>query len=118
MIRDIIFDNIDEKSPEKSSVKSSVKLVLFYADWCQYSKRLIGYKQPDPRNLWDHVVYKYSRQNSIIIESVNYDDQETIIQYGISAFPTILMFKDGHRIEYTGDWTLENIVKFVNLFEI
>ena len=106
------IQNVETKIPTPSPQKDSHKeLILFYADWCGYSKQFYP--------IWEKIKNKPSNKkyNFREVESKNRD----IKKYNINAFPTIL-FVD-HNIDfellYNGNRTEEDIEAFLyNVFNI
>ena len=67
-------------------IKSGVKLVAFTADWCGFCQK----QKP--------VLSEIAQQN-IDIGEIDADSNLSIVQqYGISAFPSFLLFKNGHLL--------------------
>lgn len=73
---------LNEKNFE-DNIKSGLKLVEFYAPWCGFCQK----QRPVLSELSD---------NNIWIGTVNSDENPKLTQkYGISGFPTFLLFREG-----------------------
>lgn len=76
---------LNEKNFEEN-IKDGIKFVAFTADWCGYCKK----QKP--------VLEEISEQN-IWVGDVNADENpELTRKYGIQAFPSFLLFKQGKLI--------------------
>jgi thioredoxin 1 len=80
MIEELSEQNFDEKT------KEGVKFVAFTAPWCGYCQKQIP-------------VLNEIAQEDIWIGDVNSDNNQSLVQkYGISAFPSFILFKNGNVI--------------------
>lgn len=69
--------------------------VDFYADWCPPCKAIA----PIYKSLAD----KHGAENTLAFAKVNVDNvQEIAARYQITAMPTFLFFKEGHRVAVNG----------------
>ncbi|TVY33411.1 Thioredoxin-like protein [Lachnellula subtilissima] len=70
---------------------SNVVITDFYADWCGPCKTISP--------VFESLSTKYSKPNRITFTKVNVDNQQEIAQqYGVSAMPTFLIFRNGSVI--------------------
>ena len=73
---------LNEKNFEQN-IKSGLKLIEFYAPWCGFCQK----QRP---------VLNELSENNIWIGTVNSDENPNLTQkYGVSGFPTFLLFKEG-----------------------
>lgn len=76
---------LNENNFEKN-IKTGLKLVEFYAPWCGFCQK----QKPVLEDL---------SKNNIWIGTVNSDENPKLTQkYGISGFPTFMLFKEGNII--------------------
>ncbi|CAH0028661.1 unnamed protein product [Clonostachys rhizophaga] len=82
---------ISISSPEQfNSLLKSSKIVVadFYADWCGPCKQIAP--------LYEQLAKSLSRPNAVTFVKINSDEQTEISkEYGVSALPTFLVFKNG-----------------------
>jgi thioredoxin domain-containing protein 5 len=96
----------------KDTVKSGVTLVKFFAPWCGHCKRLAP--------VWEELAAKYEGNDAVTIAKVDCtsDDnknKELCSEQGVNGFPTLLLFKDGAKVEeFSGKRTTETLQEFVN----
>ncbi len=80
MLKELNEQNFDE------NIKDGIKFIAFTAPWCGYCQR----QKP---------VLKEIAQENIWIGEVNPDDNPSLAErYGIQAFPSFLLFKEGNLI--------------------
>lgn len=76
---------LDEKNFEENT-KTGLKLIEFFATWCGYCQK----QRP---------VLEELSNNNIWIGTVDADKNPDIVRkYGITGFPTFILFKDGKVI--------------------
>lgn len=79
-------------------------LILAYADWCGHCKKF--------KPTWNEFKKKYNKVCDI--REVNADSDKKVAQnLQIRGYPTIMMLKDGKKINYQGPRTMEDLEKFV-----
>lgn len=90
------------------SIAKGVSIVKFYAPWCGHCKRLAP--------TWDELAVKFAGSSSVKVAKVDCTKaQSTCSKENVDGYPTIFLYKDGQRVvEYDGDRSLDNLVKFVN----
>ena len=108
-----VLDKVSNSITDTSVVKienfsdSNRKLVLFYAPWCGYCKKL----KPD----WDKLTDSYPE----IVTKINCDEdknKEIANQNNIEGYPTIKYFPtgmDGASVDYDGSRDYKSLVKFL-----
>jgi len=71
---------------------SSIVVTDFYADWCGPCKAIAP--------VFEQLSKKHSKPKSVTFAKVNVDSQQEIArQYGVSAMPTFLIFRNGSVIQ-------------------
>lgn len=103
----ILFLLYRNKKSEGFSQEKEV--YLFYATWCGHSKAML------PQ--WEQKVIPHFKDSGVNIISVDVDDEkhkELIDKYNVSAYPTIILSKEGKNVEYQGNRTAEDIIDWVN----
>lgn len=101
----------DENMANNDRRKSEAKLMFFSADWCPHCKKA----KPE----WDKFSSEYAKKvigyYEIIPEAVDCTDGENrlIQEYSIDGYPTVIMIKDGKRVNFSGRITEENVQQFV-----
>ena len=97
-----------EKSPEKT-------LVLLYADWCGYCKKV----HPDWMKAAKESNGKMLQRNVGNNEPATkeeHDENDAIMEkYKVNAFPTILVFQNGKAVPYNGKNTVEDFLEEVKV---
>lgn len=80
MLQELNEQNFDE------NIKDGIKFVAFTASWCGYCQK----QKP---------ILKEIAEQNIWIGEVDPDNNPSLVQkYGIKAFPSFLLFKDGKVI--------------------
>lgn len=81
----------------EKDIHSGKKLVLFYADWCGYCKKI----KPD----WDAAASKVNQKSDIKMIKINVGDakdakqQQIANAYNIQGYPTILHLDSGKKVD-------------------
>lgn len=79
-------------------------MVLFYAPWCGHCKNMMSD--------WDALQSKAPKGVKIV--KVNCDEHpEVASRHNVEGFPTIVLFKGGKKIYFTGERNLENFLEFI-----
>ncbi|KAJ8977167.1 hypothetical protein NQ317_003107 [Molorchus minor] len=88
--------------------RNNVVLVLFYAPWCGYCKKM----KPDFMAVAKDLDSEGFAKCFAMIDCT--ENPEVTEQFQISGFPTIKLFKNGRYIQdYTGNRTADDIRKFI-----
>ena len=95
------------QSGGEAGADEKVTIVLYYAPWCPHCK--------DMMPLWGELSKKHKDDANVDVKKVNCEDQpEQAEKNDVTAFPTIILFKNGQPIKYTGDRDEESIESFIS----
>lgn len=91
----------------ENDIKSRVAFIKFFAPWCGYCKKLAP--------TWEDLAKKYQDTAGVVIGRVDCtSDSKTCNTQGVGAYPTLLILKDGVKIEeYSGGRDLQTLTDFV-----
>lgn len=113
MVNDQIeTDSIETDSKETDLMENfsennkKIKIYNFNTEWCGYSKRF----QPT----WDKFE-KNNKNKKIDIVDVKCDDDKNKVlceKYEIPGFPSVIADTGKHVVEYNGDRSYEDLIKF------
>ncbi len=104
------IENLTGDMPPNRRI-SEAKVMFFSADWCPHCKKA----KPE----WEKFSSYYDNKEigfyKIIPESVDCTDGENplIQEYSIDGYPTVILVKDGKKVNYSGRITEENLQQFV-----
>lgn len=104
----VIWFLLRNRSPEAFDDQSKGDLVLFYAPWCPHCKHLMP--------VWDQLEQRYNKSSNLTVRKVDCQAHpEEAKKHQIDGYPTIILFKQGRPMIYTGaDRSLETIEKWVS----
>jgi len=89
-------------------IKNGTCIVLFYADWCKWSKNFLP--------IWDEFVMKKNKNENLKelkeISINNTEYPEYAKQYNINGFPTVKLFKNNKAVDFNDERTVEKLIKF------
>jgi thiol-disulfide isomerase/thioredoxin len=81
-------------------------MTLFYAPWCGWSKKML----PE----WEKLENQAKRKNGFIVKKFNSDQHSDMMEkFGITGFPAIKLIKPNETIDYSGDRTAKQMMKFI-----
>uniref|UniRef100_W6NCS0 Thioredoxin domain containing protein n=1 Tax=Haemonchus contortus TaxID=6289 RepID=W6NCS0_HAECO len=82
-------------------------IVKFYAPWCAHCKRLFP--------IWEHLGHAVNDKNLPVRVAKMDCTRFTSVcnSLSISGYPTIFFFRQGRRLEYTGERSKEDLFNFV-----
>lgn len=113
-------------SPESSKNATQIRpnIVVYYATWCPASRAFLP--------IWEKARNMVLQQglnidmNALNCDGANNPDSvkvdvpdsvtvepETVRAYGVTGYPTIILYNGGDEVHFTGDRTPENLVKFI-----
>jgi protein disulfide-isomerase A1 len=91
-----------ENKPSENKIEPDLKLKLFYTEWCGWSQRFLPvWEQLENSNLWCKLVKINCETNKELCANV-------------PGYPYIVLEKNGQKIEYNGDRTYDDLVKFIS----
>lgn len=93
----------------KNNNKNNIYIILYYTDWCGYSKLFI-------KNIWSKLKLRYRENNIINLISIDCDKNKQQCKL-IEGYPTLYLKKNNKMIEYTDKRTIQNIVKFIDSYQ-
>jgi protein disulfide-isomerase-like protein len=82
-------------------------LVNFFAPWCTHCKRLMP--------IWESLRPSIQGYNIVKVDCVKYPN--LCKRYGVQGYPTIKLFREGSVIDYSGNRTLEDFVRFLKQYD-
>jgi thiol-disulfide isomerase/thioredoxin len=93
----------------------TVEIYLFYADWCPHCTKA----KPE----WAAFKKSYDgkEMNGYVVKCIDVncteelgDNGKLIQKYGVDSYPTLIMVKDGNRIDFDSKITNDTLVQFTN----
>ena len=82
-------------------------VVLYYAPWCPHCKDIMP--------MWDNLKKKYASDGKVEVKKVDCEaDPEQASKNDVKAFPTIILFKNGEKVQYEGDRNEEAVENFIS----
>jgi len=94
--------------------ESDAEILFFSADWCPHCKRA----KPE----WDNFKNNYNEKKigNYNLKCTSVDctegDSPLIQEYAVDGYPTVILKKDGKRIDYDAKISEDNLQKFVEEF--
>ncbi|CRH03743.1 protein disulfide isomerase, putative [Plasmodium relictum] len=106
LFNDLVTE-IHDGELDKFITKNDIVLVMFYAPWCGHCKRLIPEYNEAANMLLD-------KKSEIKLASVDATAENALAQeYGITGYPTLLLFNKKRRVNYGGGRTAKSIVDWL-----
>jgi thioredoxin-like negative regulator of GroEL len=96
-------------NPNNEFIKSdkSAELMLFYVDWCPYSKSTL--KQ------WYKYKETYNGKYKLSFVEIDCDKETNLADsYNIEAYPTIILLLDGKKYIYDAQMDPNTLTQFIN----
>ena len=99
-----MLKHINDRDEFNAAIKEGVVLVDFFATWC------------GPCKMLSPVLEEVSNEVNATIIKVDVDEAGTLAaQYGIQAVPTLILFKDGQRVDVRMGYQNKNqLLSFIN----
>lgn len=86
-----------------ATVYKKPTMVFFYAPWCYHCKRF--------KPIYEEV----AQTAPMACAMIDCDEYPIMIdQFGLTGFPTMILFKNGSKIEYKGTHQGEALLKWMN----
>lgn len=112
LVRKICMGNEGFTDDELSDkVKDGKQLVMFYADWCGYCKKI--------KPMWDETASERTTMGKSDMIKINVGDKtpeqnKLMKKYNINGFPTIVMFEDGKVNGVMSGRTKDDFLSFLD----
>lgn len=91
--------------PTEHYEPSQPELILFYTEWCGYSRSFLP--------VWDEFA-KQNKQNVKLTKlRCEGGDANTCLQKGVSGYPTVILYKNNQEIPFEDDRTVANLQAFL-----
>ena len=100
-----MLKHINSKEEFDSSIQNGVVLVDFFATWC------------GPCKMLSPVLEEVANENpNVLILKIDVDEVgELAARFGIQAIPTLMLFKDGQRVDTRMGYQNKNqLLAFIN----
>ena len=99
-----MLKHINDRDEFNAAIKEGVVLVDFFATWC------------GPCKMLSPVLEEVSNEVNATIIKVDVDEAgQLAAQYGIQAVPTLMLFKDGQRVDVRMGYQNKNqLLSFIN----
>ena len=99
-----MLKHINDRDEFNAAIKEGVVLVDFFATWC------------GPCKMLSPVLEEVSEEVNATIIKVDVDEAGSLAaQYGIQAVPTLILFKDGQRVDVRMGYQNKNqLLSFIN----
>lgn len=86
--------------------KKEKTLLFYFAPWCGYCKNFMP--------VWNKLK-KYRKMYKIDMQAINCDEHPMICKRDdVKSYPTLRLVSDNKIIEYSGDRTLDDLLKFIS----
>ena len=87
--------------------KGVTAIVKFYAPWCGHCKSLVP--------TWEKLGEAFKGDKKVVVGKYDMtaNDLPPGSKFEVKGFPTIILFKDGQVVTYTGERTEEGLTAFV-----
>ena len=99
-----MLKHINNRDEFNATIKEGVVLVDFFATWC------------GPCKMLSPVLEELSNESDVLIVKVDVDEAGPLAaQYGIQAVPTLMLFKNGERVDTRMGYQNKNqLLAFIN----
>ena len=101
-----LYDLNDENFAEFT--QTGYHFIKFFAPWCGHCKRLAP--------TWEDLARLYAEDETVYISKVDCtQSQQLCTSHGVRGYPTLLLFKDGQKVEqYPGQRDLDAFKSYLN----
>ena len=99
-----MLKHVNNRDEFNELIKEGTVLVDFFATWC------------GPCKMLSPVLEELSEENNVLIVKVDVDEAGPLAaQYGIQAVPTLMLFKNGQRVDVRMGYQNKNqLLAFIN----
>ena len=99
-----MLKHINNRDEFNDAIKEGTVLVDFFATWC------------GPCKMLSPVLEEVSKETDVLIVKVDVDEAGPLsAQYGIKAVPTLMLFKNGQRVDVRMGYQNKNqLLAFIN----
>lgn len=122
-ITNVKYNGSKKNVPNSAGTGGDVRILFFSVDWCPYCKKAktpwndfkIGYNQKMIRGR--RIVCQEYNGTESTTETPNpgYENAKNLIdKYEVKGYPTIIMLKDGEKIEFDAKVTTYSLEKFID----
>jgi len=87
------FDEKNDINDINDMIQNKPYFVLFYAEWCGHCTKLMP--------TWDAFIKKYKDNKSISFKKISCVKHPNICSAFVKGYPTLILFNDGKKYEYT-----------------
>jgi thiol-disulfide isomerase/thioredoxin len=87
-----------------SNIKTKNELVLYYAEWCGWSQKILP--------VWEEL--EKNNKLNVTLKKIECEKQPDEKCKSVQGYPTIIYYKDDKEIVFNGERTKENIITFLN----
>ena len=102
-------NNVSVSDSASSSVENKIKVFNFNTEWCGYSKQFQGE--------WDSFANQANQIGGVEAIDIKCDkpeNEEMCKKYEIPGYPSIVIEKDGQRIDYEGPRSASGLMDELN----
>ena len=99
-----MLKHVNNRDEFNELIKEGIVLVDFFATWC------------GPCKMLSPVLEELSEESDVLIVKVDVDEAGPLAaQYGIQAVPTLMLFKNGQRVDVRMGYQNKNqLLAFIN----
>lgn len=86
--------------------KEKMKVMLFYTNWCGYSKQFMP--------IWDSLLKDFESNSNVELIAIDADNDKSGDQYGVQGYPTIVLVKNNQSVHYNGMRDVDSIKQWIS----
>ena len=83
---------------------SNDNIVLYYADWCGHCKQFMPEWENAANQLGSKI--RFTKINCV-------NDKKRCENESIKGFPTVILYRNGKKMEFNGERTVDGLKKFI-----